>query len=166
MSCPQLDAQAVSDYSACVQREVQSMHEQHEQLLRQIEELSAQVIDPLTGAVKALPDVCERLEAAFQRIDELNAFLDRVNADIIAMHKTVRGILDAPNFSEKASSFFSKLSFGGGDAASKSKQQQSGVWKRVPETLVVGGNAIEVFMEDFHHSIASANSAAAALRKH
>ncbi len=166
MACPQFDPQQVVDYSAAVSQDIETMRQQHAMLLQQVEELSTQVVDPLTGAVKALPDVCDKLEAAFQRIDELNAYLDRVNNDIVQLHKTCRGILDAPTMTEKASNFFSKFSFGSSSASdSKSKAQQSGAWKRVPETLVVSGNEAKVFLEDFSHSISSANKAAAALRK-
>ena len=165
---PPLENEHLADYAAYIARDIQNLREQQESLTQQLDDLVSQVIEPLEStAATHLPPVCEKLEATFQKIDALNAYLDRVNADIVAVNTTVRGILDAPSVSEKAKSFFSKFSFGGNDTKDEKlkKVMESGVWKRIPEHLMIGGSTSQDFLEHFHQSVSSATNTAAQLKK-
>ena len=123
----------------------QAVASQHAELSRLMKEVVDTSLADCAESLEMLEAMTEKMEAAYKRIDDLQAAMDLVNDKIIVINATLKQVEKSGDVKVRAASFFKSV-VGGlkRDGASSAKDE---MWTRIPTYAMVDNCSVKDFSE-------------------
>jgi hypothetical protein len=135
-------SETLAQYAAAV-------HGQHMELSRQMREVVDTSLSDCAESVEMLQAMCEKMEAAFQRIDDLQLAMDAINDKTVLVNATLKQVEKSADVKERAASMFKSFvgGFKRGGSSGGSSGERDELWSRVPTYAMIDNVSAKDFGE-------------------
>ena len=140
----QCNRQSILDCAAALESFVKDIERRHKELHDELTELMTTTFTDSFDTMERLPEVAEKLEMLYARIDNLDITMDEMYEKIMILHQFVKTVEAPTDMKERAVGLLK--SFG---LKKDAEAHSSGIWTRIPPRILLDGSSPTEFEQRF-----------------